>query len=291
MATLDQIDINQPLVIEAAKYEQDQHGVNVRVSGDESIVLIGEDAFAFYAWVMLYWQSEFERDLQGLVSSAINGPMLSASMPLVTFREDICCRALPNHHKTILALMERLRVLTREWSAAGVDTVYFHGYRRQDTAGLTNVPVSQQIQTVEVGGALILPARRPDDYRSPRTRDAWNECIDETIQLNGHLAQMAANARRYEKIRALVGKDQLTLSIDHDCYTQYVDSGEELDSSIDRLVDAQPAPADVDDQPGQPYKPAKDMRAADWAAVLPSSALPASDLVAIEALSWESNAQ
>lgn len=149
----------------------------------------------------------------------------------------------------------------------------------------------QQDTSVAPGESLILPARRPDDYRSPRTRDAWNECIDETIQLNGHLAQMAANARRYEKIRALVGKDQLTLSIEHDCYTQYVDSGDELDSSIDRLVDGPPAPADVDDHPGQPYQPAKDMRAADWAAVLPSSALPASDLVAIEALSGESNAQ
>jgi hypothetical protein len=44
------------------------------------------------------------------------------------------------------------------------------------------------------------------------------------------------------------------------------------------MMDAQRAPAD--DQ-GQPYKPAKEMRAADWAASLPSSGLSASDLLAI----------
>lgn len=235
MASMKQIDVTRPLVIESAQYKLDQRGVTAGVPGANDIVLEGEDAATFYAWVGSYWQPEFEHNLQSLCSDAAHGPMLTTWMPLVTFREEICCRGLPKQHEAISALMERLRGLTREWRAAGADTVYFHGCRREAVEPAQALP-TQHIAPVELGGSLILPARRPDDYPSPRTRDAWNECIDETIQLNGHLAQMAANARRYQKIRALVVKDQLTLSIEHDCYTQYVDSGEELDSSIDNLA-------------------------------------------------------
>jgi hypothetical protein len=236
MASIIQIDLTRPLVLESAQYKLDQGGVTVGVPGTQDIILEGEDAETFFAWVLSYWKQEFEGNLLSLCTNAAHGPMLTTWLPLVTFREDICFRGFPIHHEAILALMERLRVLTRDWRAAGVDTVYFHGCRLPDTIEPAHVSADQQISPVERVGALILPARRPDDYPSPRTRDAWNECIDETIQLNGHLAQMAANARRYEKIRALVGMDQLSISIDHDCYTQYVDSSEELDSSIDNLA-------------------------------------------------------
>ena len=236
MTSIKQIDLTRPLVIESAQYKLDESGVVMGVPGTQDIVLTGEDAATFYAWVVSYWQPEFEGNLQSLCSDAVHGPTLTTWMPLVTFREEICCRGLPKQDEAISALMERLRELTREWRAAGVDTVYFHSCR-QDTIEPADVSAEQQIAPVELGGALILPARRPDDYRSPRTRDACNDCIDATIQLNTHLAQMAANARRYEKIRSVAGrKDQLTVTIEHDCYTQYVDSAEELDTSIDNLV-------------------------------------------------------
>jgi hypothetical protein len=206
------------------------------MEGIQDILLEAEDAETFYRWVANYWQSEFERDLQNLCESPIHGALLSTWMPLVTFREGICCRGLPKQEDAISALMERLRVLTREWRAAGVDTVYFHACKRQDGAEPFQVDPAQQFAPVVHGESLNLPARRPAEYPSPRTRDASNECIDATTQLNANYAEMAANARRYEKIRWLVGKDQLTLSIEHDCYTQYVDSGEELDGSIDNLL-------------------------------------------------------
>lgn len=49
----------------------------------------------------------------------------------------------------------------------------------------------------------------------------------------GRLKELETFERRYKLLHGAVAGDKLTISIDHGDYTQYIDSGAELDSSLD----------------------------------------------------------
>ncbi|WP_338924586.1 hypothetical protein V0M98_33765 (plasmid) [Pseudomonas silesiensis] len=134
MAKLAQIDVTKTLIISSAHHRLIQRDVIAGVPEAKEIVLEGQDAATFYAWVGSYWQREFERNMNHQCNDDVHGPMLATWMTLVTFREEICCRGLPKQDEVISALMERLRALTCEWRASGVDTVYFHASKLQGNA-------------------------------------------------------------------------------------------------------------------------------------------------------------
>jgi hypothetical protein len=65
--------------------------------------------------------------------------------------------------------------------------------------------------------------------------------------------------------------------------TAFVDSIHRQEGSQESATECQPLDAKAPvDQAQPPYKPVKEMRAADWAASLPSSGMSASDLLAIQ---------
>lgn len=49
----------------------------------------------------------------------------------------------------------------------------------------------------------------------------------------GRLTELETFERRYKLLQGAVAGDKLTISIDHGDYTQYIDSGAELDGSLD----------------------------------------------------------
>ncbi|MNZ98576.1 hypothetical protein D3C78_1178650 [compost metagenome] len=59
-----------------------------------------------------------------------------------------------------------------------------HPYDGIDCRDKTIEGLQEQVDALRAR-VVVVPNRRPDDYPSPRTRDAWNDCLDETARLNG----------------------------------------------------------------------------------------------------------
>lgn len=124
MATIEQLDITGPVILDPYQYDLDRPVISQPVEDVLQIRLEGEEASTFFAWVSTYWRAEFERDLQGLWTSDELGPMKTTWLPLVTLREDLCVRETPQSDLRVRELLEKLRTLMRSWRGAGVDTVY-----------------------------------------------------------------------------------------------------------------------------------------------------------------------
>ncbi len=127
MAILESIDSNKPFFIEPAQHDLDKQNSTLCMASVPTIELQGQDAQTFYNWVKDHWRETFERDLQGLATCTVNGPLLTTWLPLVTFRHEICCYGQPRENPVYAELMDRLWKLTREWRDAGVDLVYLSG--------------------------------------------------------------------------------------------------------------------------------------------------------------------
>ncbi|WP_122665110.1 hypothetical protein [Pseudomonas viridiflava] len=127
MATLECIDRSGPVLIDPCQYDLDSWVILKPVPGVQPIELSGQEAKTFYQWVGKFWRTEFQKDLQGIATHVTHGDLLTTWIPLVTLREDMCCRSTPREDNDLCELLDKLRLLTREWRAAGVDTVCISG--------------------------------------------------------------------------------------------------------------------------------------------------------------------
>jgi hypothetical protein len=127
MAQLEQIDQTLPLNI--TPFQRDLDAPIMRhVDSLERIVLEGDDVAHFLVWAQHpSWRSQFEGDLQSVTNDTQGRKLLTTWLPLVTFREQFCCGGRLMQDPAMEALMDRLRVTTRDWRAAGVDTVDISG--------------------------------------------------------------------------------------------------------------------------------------------------------------------
>ncbi|MBA1280335.1 hypothetical protein [Stutzerimonas stutzeri] len=127
MAKLEQVERGGPVLIDPAQYDLDRWATTQSVVGVQPVELNGKDAETFFHWVAECWRPEFELNLQSLSRHETHGDLLTTWLPLVTFREDLCCRGTLRENEAIRKLLDTLRLLTREWRAAGVDTLYISG--------------------------------------------------------------------------------------------------------------------------------------------------------------------
>lgn len=130
MATLNDIDRTLPM-----GFAPRQHDLEVPVmrlvDGIDPIVLAGEDIQLFLDWAgQSAYRESMESDLQCLAMDSQKRDLLTTWLPLVTFRESLCNGGRHLQNSKTQALMERLRMATREWRAAGVDTVDISGRKR-----------------------------------------------------------------------------------------------------------------------------------------------------------------
>jgi hypothetical protein len=135
MASISDINPFSPIILDPAQFVLDRPNVTVCMDTVGSIRLDGERAETFIFWVRKHWREDFEKDLQGLATDVDLGDLLTTWIPLVTLREDLCCRTLPRENQLVAELLDELRTLTREWRAAGVDTVFISG---KDARGLSH---------------------------------------------------------------------------------------------------------------------------------------------------------
>lgn len=127
MATIDQIKSGSPVILDPAQHDLDRLVMLRTMESPTPITLQGEEAETFLRWAKEHWRAEFEQDLQGLCRHVEYGDLLTTSLPLVTFREDLCARAVPRQDEEMATLMDRLRQALREWRSSGVDTVCISG--------------------------------------------------------------------------------------------------------------------------------------------------------------------
>lgn len=128
MAFLSQLSRVQPLTIDPMQRDLDQPIMRC-LDDVEPLSINGEDVGRFLDWVeQSSHRGVVEGDLQELAERDAQ-PLLTACLPLVTFRYELCSGGRHMQNEDTSALMERLVAATREWRAAGVDTVAVSGYR------------------------------------------------------------------------------------------------------------------------------------------------------------------
>jgi hypothetical protein len=127
MATLEQIDSSLPL--DLYPYQHDLDGAVIRpVAELKPVILDGMDVALFLNWAKGEgWRAKFEEVLQSVANDSLGRKLLTTWMPLVTFRESFCSGGRHMQNAETSALMERVRVETKGWRTAGVDTVDVSG--------------------------------------------------------------------------------------------------------------------------------------------------------------------
>lgn len=128
MTSLSQISWCKPLTVDPM--QRDLDAPIMRCLADVAPLTIdGEDVGRFLDWVeRSSHRSAVEGDLQGLTERE-GQPLLTACLPLVAFRYELCAGGRHLQDSDTSALMDRLVAATREWRASGVDTVAISGYR------------------------------------------------------------------------------------------------------------------------------------------------------------------
>lgn len=130
VTTLGNIDVSLPIDLYPYQHDLDKT-LTSPVETLKPIILCGEDVALFLSWAKQDpWREQFERDLQAIANDAQGRKLLTTWIPLVTFRESFCSGGRQMQNTATQALMERLRLDTREWRAAGVDMVDVSGRAR-----------------------------------------------------------------------------------------------------------------------------------------------------------------
>ena len=125
--SLKQIDVRLPLDICPTQYDLDVP-VTMSVDSVEPIILMGKDVALFLAWAQQeIWRAQLEMELQSVTNDSKGRKLYTTWIPLVTFRESFCVNGRQIQDPATQALMDRLRLASREWRDAGVDTVEVSG--------------------------------------------------------------------------------------------------------------------------------------------------------------------
>ena len=126
--SLDDIDETLPISLFPVQHDLD-HPMTDGVVGAETVNLIGDEVRLFLTWAKSpTWRASLEEDMQGIAQTDDGHPLLTTWMPLVTFRETFCGGGRMLQDEATQKMMERLRAASREWRAAGVDTVDISGH-------------------------------------------------------------------------------------------------------------------------------------------------------------------
>ena len=125
--SLNQIDVRLPLDICPTQYDLDVP-VTMSVATVEPIILMGKDVALFLEWAQQEtWRAQLELELQSVTNDSKGRKLYTTWIPLVTFRENFCANGRQIQDPATQALMDRLRLASREWRDAGVDTVELSG--------------------------------------------------------------------------------------------------------------------------------------------------------------------
>lgn len=117
---------NSMALIEADKASADGAG-QWAVADVESIRMHGLQARIFWHWAGCFWRPALEENLQCLACDDA-GDLLSGSIPLSVFRDQICRRDCGND-AAAAALAARIFELTADWESRGANVVQIFGYR------------------------------------------------------------------------------------------------------------------------------------------------------------------
>lgn len=128
--TLDEIDPSKPVHLTNYRHDLDRP-MTEYIKDCPIIVLPPEEGGLLLTWVrQTRWKGLIEADLQSLCQDSQTGePFLTAWVPLVCFREEICSGGRQMQDAPTIALMTKLRDLTRNWRDLGGDTVFIDGYQ------------------------------------------------------------------------------------------------------------------------------------------------------------------
>lgn len=129
--SIDEIDPAKPIELTNYRHNLD-HPALEYIENCASIKLTPEEGVRFFGWVkQTRWLAWIEDDLQCMAEDAATGePFLTAHIPLVCFREELCSGGRHLQDAQTAAVLTKLRDLTRGWRELGGDTVSMDGYMR-----------------------------------------------------------------------------------------------------------------------------------------------------------------